>query len=83
MFNFVTNRLLRCEGKFPERPGSEPLKYYRQKRNDQFTADGILIENGERWWRIRSKAQQSFLQSKNIEHYSPILGGIAEEFIDR
>jgi hypothetical protein len=60
------------------------LKHYRAKRVEQFAAaEGILIAKGEEWWRIRSKAQQPFLKTKNIEHYLPVLGDIAEEFIDR
>ena len=56
---------------------------YRQKRVEQFTSEGILIDNGEGWWRIRSKAQQPFLKTKNVEHYVPVLGDIADEFIER
>jgi hypothetical protein len=56
---------------------------YRQKRVEHFTSNGILNGNGDDWWRIRSKAQQPFLKTSNIEYYLPALGDIAEEFIDR
>ena len=79
----MIDRVFRSEGKFPERPGFESLKHYRKKRIEQFSAEGILIAKGDDWWRIRSKAQVPFLKTKNVEHYLPVLGDIAEEFVDR
>jgi hypothetical protein len=75
--------VFRTEGKFPERPGFETLKAYREKRIEQFTSAGILAGNGESWWNVRSKAQQPFLKTKNVNNYIPVLGQIAQEFIDR
>jgi hypothetical protein len=75
--------VFRTEGKFPERPGFETLKAYREKRIEQFTSAGILAGNGESWWTVRSKAQQPFLKTKNVNNYIPVLGQIAQEFIDR
>ncbi len=76
-------RVFRKEGKFPERPGFETLKAYRAKRVEQFASAGLLPGNGEEWWNIRSKAQQPFLKTKNINNYVNVLGQIANEFIDR
>jgi cytochrome P450 len=42
-----------------------------------------VLDNGEAWWRIRSKAQQPLLKTKNIRNYLPIVGQIADEFIDK
>ena len=75
--------MFRTEGKFPERPGFETLKAYREKRIEQFASAGILAGNGESWWNVRSKAQQPFLKTKNVNNYIPVLGQIAQEFIDR
>ena len=76
-------RLFRSEGRFPVRPGFEPLKKYRAERVQQFVSDGILISSGESWWNLRSKAQQPFLKTNNVLGYMPVLGQIAEEFIER
>lgn len=82
--NVSNNRLFRNEGRYPERPGFETLKHYRANRPEKFTSDGILIDHGdEGWWRIRSKARHTFLNKKKEENYMPVLGNIAEEFIDR
>ena len=80
---FKLHRIFRTEGKFPDRPGFEILKHYRKKRIEKYASGGILITCGEDWWRIRSKAQQPFLKTKNVEHYVPVLGDIADEFIER
>lgn len=42
-----------------------------------------MFVDGEEWWRVRSKAQQSFLKRANVEHYVPVMGEIADDFIDR
>ncbi len=76
-------RLFRNEGKFPERVGFRVLTEYRAKRVENYATGGILVDNGEVWWRVRSKAQQPFLKTKNITNYVPILGKIGDEFIDR
>ena len=81
--HFYYCRLFRSEGKFPERPGFDAVKVYRQKRVEYYTSNGILPGKGDDWWRIRSKAQQPFLKTKNIHHYLPVLADIADEFIDK
>ena len=75
--------MFRNEGKLPERPGFETLKHYRKKRKEQFTSSASLVAQGDDWWKIRSKAQQPFLKTKNVEHYVPVLGDIGDEFIER
>jgi len=79
----TTFRLFRSEGKYPNRPGIQVLQKYRSERVEEYTTCGILVESGEPWWRIRSKAQQPFLKTKNVNNYVPILGQISDEFIDR
>jgi len=76
--------LFRNEGQFPARPGFETIKVYRQKRIEQFVANnGLMAGVGEPWWTIRSVAQQPMLKPKNVANYMPVLGQIAEEFIER
>lgn len=76
--------LFRNEGKFPDRPGFETIKVYRAKRVEQYAIkNGLMAGVGESWWTIRSIAQQPMLKPKNFTNYLPVLGGIAEEFIER
>lgn len=80
---FSTFRLFQKEGKFPERPTLSTLIKYRADRKENYTTSGILMSKGESWYKIRSKIQQPLLKPKNMENYIPVLGGIADEFIDR
>ena len=75
--------MFRSESKFPDRMILKTLRHYRSKRGEQYTSAGILNGNGDDWWRIRSKSQQPFLKTKNGDHYVPVLGDIADEFIGR
>lgn len=75
--------MFRADGRLPNRPGVDILGAYRTKRVENFTLKGILVDNGEDWWKIRSKAQQPFLKNQNVLHYAPVLGRIADEFIER
>nr|QST15057.1 CYP362A4 protein [Diaphanosoma celebensis] len=75
--------LYRNEGKFPNRMTTMSLKMYRDKRPEIFKSTGLLLDNGENWWRIRSKTQQSLLKPQNVKTYLPVMGQIADEFIDR
>jgi cytochrome P450 len=75
--------MFRNEGRFPIRFGFETLKKYREERTDHFTAAGLLIAQGEDWWKMRSKAQQSMLKPKNIYNYLPAINEIGDEFIER
>jgi len=75
--------LFRTEGKFPNRLGLQTMTKHRQQRIEYLKAGGLLIDNGDLWWRIRSKAQQPLLKTKNLKNYLPAIGQIADEFVDR
>nr|QST15059.1 CYP362A6 protein [Diaphanosoma celebensis] len=75
--------VFRNEGRFPVRLGFETLKIHRQQRPNQFSATGLLVAQGEDWWKIRSKAQQPMLKPKNIYSYLPVINEIGDDFIDR
>ena len=75
--------VFRNEGRFPYRMGFETLKKYRKERADQYGAAGLIITQGEDWWKMRSKAQQPMLKPKNIYNYLPAINEIGDEFIDR
>ena len=75
--------MFRVEGRFPIRPGMPVVKLYRSKRRDHYDTGGVLVDDGEAWWNLRSKAQQPLMKAKNINNYISDLGSIADEFIDR
>nr|QST15056.1 CYP362A3 protein [Diaphanosoma celebensis] len=75
--------LFRSEGRFPTRTPLQTMLKHRQSRSEFLQSGGLLNDNGEKWWRVRSKAQQPLLKTKNIKNYLPTIGHIADEFIDR
>ena len=76
--------LFRNEGRYPYRMGLKTVELYRKKRVEHFpTPTGLLIAQGEDWWKMRSKAQQPLLKTKNINNYLPVIGYIADDFVDR
>ena len=75
--------LFRNEGRFPNRMGFDTLKKYRKERAEHYSAAGLFIAQGEDWWKIRSRAQQSMMKPKNIYNYLPAINDIGNEFIDR
>ena len=76
--------LFRNESRFPFRMGIKTLELYRKERAEHFAStSGLLIAQGEDWWRMRSKAQQPLLKTKNMNNYLPVIGCIADDFVDR
>jgi Cytochrome P450 len=75
--------VFRNEGRFPVTMGLETLKKYRKEWAEHFSAAGLMLAQGEDWWKIRSRAQQSMLKPKNIYNYLPAINEIGDEFIDR
>ena len=76
--------VFRNEGRFPYRLGFRTLGVYRKERAEHFAStSGLLVAQGEDWWRMRSKAQQPLLKTKNMNNYLPVIGCIADDFVDR
>ena len=65
------------------RPGFATLDRYRRERVEYYSSSGLLVDKGEEWWNIRSKAQQPLMKTKNMNNYVPLLGSISDELIDR
>nr|QST15060.1 CYP362A7 protein [Diaphanosoma celebensis] len=75
--------MYRNEGRFPIRLGFDTLKKYREKRVEHYSSAGLILAQGEDWWKLRSKAQQPMMKPKNIYNYLPAINDIGDEFIDR
>lgn len=59
------------------------IKLYRSKRPEHYDDGGITVDHGEPWWKLRSKAQQPLMKTKNVLNYLSDMGSIADEFIER
>ncbi|XP_063612677.1 probable cytochrome P450 49a1 [Penaeus indicus] len=69
----------------PVRHGFLSLKKIRDDEvNGYFEKkSGLLPENGEEWWRIRSRVQTPMLKVKNIASYLKSMDEVTLEFLDR
>ena len=68
----------------PRRPGFLALKYKRDldAKNGGLQKKGLLTTNGQEWFDFRKKVQQPMLKPKATHRYTPLLDGIAQNFID-
>nr|XP_053633245.1 probable cytochrome P450 49a1 isoform X1 [Cherax quadricarinatus] len=69
----------------PVRHVLESFKKIRQEDADNYFENktGLLTENGQEWWRVRSRVQSSMLRVKEVVAYLPVMDQISLEFMDR
>ncbi len=72
------------EGRYPMRSGAfDHIKMWRQSRPDLFPdLTSLLLEDGERWHRIRSIVQQDMMRPKSALYYVGQIEQVAEEFVN-
>lgn len=69
----------------PFREGFGSLKKIRSEApNNYFNKkSGLLPENGDEWWRLRSRVQGPLLKPRNVAMYLPKVDSTALKFMDR
>ncbi|XP_047737788.1 probable cytochrome P450 49a1 [Hyalella azteca] len=69
----------------PIRIGFACLKSVRLRAKDNYfnKNTGLLSENGDEWWRLRSRVQVPLLRPKNVAMYLPAVDGATNKFLDR
>lgn len=79
----MVEKVFRTEGPLPIRRGLESFNYYRKKVRPEVFGDvgGLLSEDGDKWWNIRSKANPVLLQPKTVKMYVEKVDQVAQEFI--
>ncbi|XP_063586002.1 probable cytochrome P450 49a1 [Penaeus indicus] len=89
-FTIVTDpddceKLLRLTMHNPQRMPMASIKSVREKAADGFFKNrtGILLENGEEWWRVRSKVQTPMMKPKLVGAYLQQMDRVSSEFTDR
>ncbi|XP_065371245.1 cytochrome P450 CYP12A2-like isoform X3 [Calliphora vicina] len=78
-------KILRNEGIWPVRPGSEALHYHRHVHRAEFFqgVEGLLATQGETWGTFRSAVNPVMMQPKTIRLYLHKMSQVNKEFIDR
>ncbi|XP_037815908.1 cytochrome P450 CYP12A2-like isoform X2 [Lucilia sericata] len=78
-------KILRNEGIWPIRAGSDYLHYHRHvHRADFFQGiEGLLSTQGETWGKFRSTVNPVMMQPKNVRLYLHKMSQVNKEFIER
>ncbi|CAD7015059.1 probable cytochrome P450 12c1, mitochondrial [Ceratitis capitata] len=77
-------KVYRTEGIWPNRPGTDAVRYYRENRKDGFFAETLgLNDNGEKWAKFRHVVNPVLMQPKNAKLYLDPLQKVNLEFIER
>ncbi|XP_037815904.1 cytochrome P450 CYP12A2-like [Lucilia sericata] len=77
--------VLRNEGIWPDRPGSETLHYHRHVHRADFFqgVEGLISTQGETWGTFRSAVNPVMMQPKNVHLYLHKMSEVNKEFIER
>lgn len=75
-------KVLRYPSKYPFRPPTEIVAFYRKMRPDRYASTGITNEQGEAWHNLRSKLTQNITSPRVLQAFLPALNRICDDFID-
>lgn len=73
--------VLRQSSKYPLRPPTEVISYYRKSRPDRYSSIGLVNEQGEAWYKLRTALTPELTSAKTIAQFVPELNTIVEDFM--
>jgi ecdysone 20-monooxygenase len=77
-------RVLRFPSKFPFRPPTEIVSYYRSSRPDRYSSVGMVNAQGPEWAHLRMKLTPKTLESRKVlSKFCPELNEICDDFITK
>ena len=78
-------KVFRTEGLWPVRRGMDTFEYYRKEIRPEVFKDmgGLISDQGEKWFKLRSIANPVMLQPKIVNSYIPVVDGVAQDFIKK
>ncbi|XP_015517676.2 cytochrome P450 family 24 subfamily A member shade isoform X1 [Neodiprion pinetum] len=74
--------ILRRSSRYPLRPPSEVISYYRQSRPDRYTNLGLVNEQGEVWHKLRSALTPELMSATTVLGFLPALNQVTDEFVN-
>lgn len=78
-------KVFRTEGKWPVRRGLDTFEYYRKNYRADIFKDmgGLVMDQGETWFKLRSAANPVMLQPKTVNSYIPVVDEVATDFVEK
>lgn len=77
-------KVLKYPSKYPFRPPTEIVTYYRLSRPDRYSSVGLVNSQGSDWAHLRTKLTPKTLESRKIlADFCPDLNQICDDFIDQ
>ncbi|KAK5650803.1 hypothetical protein RI129_001832 [Pyrocoelia pectoralis] len=73
-------KVLKSSGKYPVRPPTEAIAYYRKSRPDRYASAGIVNEQGVVWHNLRSSLTSELTSPRTIGSFLPVIDQIVEEW---
>jgi len=69
------------EGKLPQRRSHLILSHFRNGKPHIYNSGGILTENGQKWWRLRSAYQKPLSRLREVRGFLPVADKIILNFL--
>ncbi|XP_061192018.1 cytochrome P450 10-like [Saccostrea echinata] len=73
------NKVIRVDGKFPERHLMEPWHHYRELKK---LGQGLVDSKGAEWHKLRTVTIKKMLKMKEVLDYCPDMDQVANDFTD-
>ncbi|EDW83217.1 uncharacterized protein Dwil_GK22742 [Drosophila willistoni] len=77
--------VFRHEGVWPNRPGSDTLRYHRETHSKEFFQgiEGLMPTQGKNWGDFRTIVNPVLMQPKNVRLYYKKMSLVNQEFVER
>ncbi|KAF5305561.1 hypothetical protein FQA39_LY01652 [Lamprigera yunnana] len=73
-------KVLKSSGKYPVRPPTEVIAYYRKTRPDRYASGGLVHEQGVVWHNLRVGLTSELTSPRTIAAFMPQIDQIVEEW---
>ncbi|KAG7156636.1 cytochrome P450 301a1-like 2 [Homarus americanus] len=79
------SHLLNQTAKNPVKPPTEALRLLRNSDKNKFVPEelGLLVDNGEQWWRVRRLIQPHVMKMNVLHYHLPQMDQLAKKFVER
>ncbi|XP_052774681.1 cytochrome P450 10-like [Mya arenaria] len=72
------SKVIRAEGKYPERREMEPIAHYRRTKNLDL---GLVNDQGENWYKLRTVTAPKMLKMKEVQDFCGPMNEVGDDFV--